>query len=65
MSEPAPMYDVANRLEFYLELAGRAALSLAVCRKGFVVYDGDRRRFGDRTPRPPVDLKIIGKENSQ
>jgi hypothetical protein len=42
------------------ELMGRAALALGERPKyKFAVHEGDRRRFGDRTPRPAVDLKII------
>jgi hypothetical protein len=51
----APAYDDA----FYLELAGRAAMSIKSRRDLLRVVDGSRRMLGEKTARPPADLKII------
>jgi hypothetical protein len=60
----APVH-VTNRPLDYIELVGRAALALTARKYKFDVVDGDRRRFHDRTARPPVDLKIIRGKDQQ
>jgi hypothetical protein len=59
MSERAPMND-----QFYVELMGRAAMALKSRRDLLRIVDGGRR-FGERTPRPAVDLKLVKRENEQ
>jgi hypothetical protein len=64
MSDHAPAL-IAFGDSDYVAAMGAAAMALNGRRFGpLKIIDGDRRRFGPRTPRPPLDLKIIGKENS-
>ena len=60
MSDHAPCVEP---LPFMLDAYGMAAMRLGTRpRWQFGVVEGDRRRFGDRTPRPALDLKIVRKE---
>jgi hypothetical protein len=45
-------------LDPFIHMAGLAAMALR-SRSRLVVHDGGRRRFGEKTPRPAVDLKIV------
>jgi hypothetical protein len=63
MTDAAPMHVTLRPLE-YFERAGMFAMELALRpRCKFAVHDGDRRRFHDRTPRPPVELKIVSRKD--
>jgi hypothetical protein len=53
----------AEPLPFMLDAYGMAAMRLGTRpRWKFGVVEGDRRRFGDRTPRPTLNLKIVREE---
>jgi hypothetical protein len=66
MTDQAPAPIVVFAVTPMFELAGRAAMSLSTRpRWKFAVHDGDRRRFGDRTPRPALDLKIVSRKENQ
>jgi hypothetical protein len=66
MNDARPLCETAAALDaWYFDYVGRAAMMLKSRRDLLRVVDGDRRRFGERTPRPALDLKIIKKENEQ
>jgi hypothetical protein len=61
----APLHVITSAPLSIEELAGRYALSLGTRPKyKFAVHDGDRRRFGERTPGR-ADLKIVGEETAK